>query len=187
MVVVTILGLLLFSIALPTLDTWTDIKMVYKLYRGAPYCADESHSECSKNPVAYCSMAGYNQTVCPFSSHPTMATVLLIPFLLNYVVCFITFLRKEKNRKHTFIFALLNIYPQFGTYEQSSREIIGIIIFNISVVARIIYLLVKKPSEGQKEKKIFDQEVGLMETCLESVPTVFIMIIIIFLTSENMN
>ena len=185
--VVTILGLLLLSIALPTLDTWTDIKMVYKLYRGAPYCADESHSECSKNPVAYCSMAGYNQTVCPFSSHPTMATVLLIPFLLNYVVCFITFLRKEKNRKHTFIFALLNIYPQFGTYEQSSREIIGIIIFNISVVARIIYLLVKKPSDGQKEQKIFDQEVGLMETCLESVPTVFIMIIISSSTGENMN
>ena len=39
---------------------------------------------------------------------------MLIPFLLNYIVCFITFLRKEKNKKFTFIFALLNLYPQFG-------------------------------------------------------------------------
>ena len=124
----TILGLLVLSIDLPTLDTGTDIKMVYKLYRGAPYCANETDSECSKDPEAFCSKAGNNQTVCPFSSHPTMATGLLIPFLLNYFVCFLTLLRKEKNKKYTFIFALLNIYPQFGTYRQSFREIIGIII-----------------------------------------------------------
>ena len=47
-------------------------------------------------------------------AHPKMATRMLTPFLLNYIVCFITFLRKEKNKKFTFIFALLNIYPQFG-------------------------------------------------------------------------
>ena len=34
--------------------------------------------------------------------------------LLNYFVCLITFFIKEKNKKFTFIFALLNIYPQFG-------------------------------------------------------------------------
>ena len=39
---------------------------------------------------------------------------MLIPLLLNYIVCFITFLRKEKKKKLVFIFALLNIYPQFG-------------------------------------------------------------------------
>ena len=47
-------------------------------------------------------------------AHYKMATAMLTPFLLNYIVCFITFLRKEKNKKFTFIFALLNIYPQFG-------------------------------------------------------------------------
>merc|ERR1719510_2324590 len=88
-----------------------------------------------------------------------MATAMLIPFLLNYVFCWITFLRKEKNKKFTFIFALLNIYPQFEA-------------------ARIIYLLVKKPSEGKEKKKIFDQDLGLFETCLESVPSAFIMTVI---------
>ena len=87
---VTILIILVLNIALPTLDTFTDINLVVKLYRGA-----EDRNGDWKN-------------------HPKMATAMLTPFLLNYIVCFITFLRKEKNKKFTFIFALLNIYPQFG-------------------------------------------------------------------------
>ena len=62
------------------------------------------------------------------------------------------------------------------------------IIFDISEAARIIYLLVKNPAEGKKKKKIFDQDVGLLETCLESVPSAFI-ITVIFLSTlgENLN
>ena len=52
-----------------------------------------------------------------------MATAMLIPFLLNYIVCFITFLRKDKNKKFTFIFALLNIYPQFGENNHSEKSL----------------------------------------------------------------
>ena len=54
----------------------------------------------------------------------------------------------------------------------------GIVIFNISEAARIIQLLVKNPSEGKKKKKMFDQEVGLLEACLESVPSTFIITVI---------
>jgi len=176
MEVVTILILLVLSIALPTLDTFTDINLVYKLYRGAQVCfydfktnhsfVEENYQqnwiiidECEEEgPVSYCSK-NENQAVCRFSSHPTMATAMLTPFLLNYIVCFITFLRKEKNKKFNFIFALLPIYPQF-------------------VAARIIYLLVKNPSEGKKKKKNFDQDIGLLETCLESVPSAFIITVI---------
>ena len=122
MEVKTILVLLVLNIALPTLDTFTDINLVLKLYSGAHYCEDRSdgpderddYLNCDKDPVSYCSNEENNQIVCGFSSHPKMATAMLTPFLLNYIVCFITFLRKEKNKKFTFIFALLNIYPQFG-------------------------------------------------------------------------
>ena len=93
MEVMTILILLVLSIALPTLDTVTDINLVIKLYRGAE------------------DVKGV------WTNHPKMATAMLNPFLLNYIVCFITFLRKEKNKK-TIIFALLNIYPQFGKNHQ---------------------------------------------------------------------
>ena len=142
MVVATILVLLVLHIALPTLDTGTDIILVYKLYRGAHfcvnrngsdpyyYCDDPTYFECNKHPAANCSNSndGNNQTLCGFSRHPKMATTMLTPFLLNYFVCFRTFFRKEKNKIFTFIFALLNIYPQFGMIiEQSFREIIGMI------------------------------------------------------------
>ena len=113
MEVKTILVLFVLNIALPTLDTFTDSILVYKLFRGAHFCI-EYHPECSKDPVSFCLNDENNQNVCGFSSHPKMATAMLTPFLLNYIVCFITFLRKEKNKKFTFIFALLNIYPQFG-------------------------------------------------------------------------
>ena len=116
-----ILIVFVLKIILPTLDTLTDINLVYKLYRGAQYCDYDDddrdyddYKKCDKDPVVYCSNAENNQNVCRFSSHPKMATAMLTPFLLNFVVCFITFLRKETNKKFTFIFALLNIYPQFG-------------------------------------------------------------------------
>ena len=52
--------------------------------------------------------------------HPAMATVLLMPFLLNYIVCFYTFFRLTTNRKrYTFIFPLLNLYPQYGKTHSS--------------------------------------------------------------------
>ena len=99
MEVKTILVILVFNIALPTLDIVTDINLVVKLYWGAHGC-DTDYWNDRKDPV--------------YSSHPKMATAMLIPIVLNYIVCFITFLRKEKNKKFTFIFALLIIYPQFG-------------------------------------------------------------------------
>ena len=80
------------------------------------YCKDVryDYNKCGKDPEDYCSNDENDQAVCRFSSHYKMATSMLTPFLLNYIVCFITFLRKEKNKKFTFIFALLNHYPQFG-------------------------------------------------------------------------
>ena len=122
MEVVSILVLLVLNIALPTLDTFTDFNLVVKLYREAHYCEHrynshyerDDYDKCNDDPYSYCSNGENNQAVCRFSTHPKMATAMLTPFLLNYIVCFITFLRKEKNKKVTFIFALLNLYPQFG-------------------------------------------------------------------------
>ena len=116
MEVKAILVLLVLNIALPTLDTVTDINLVVKLFRGAHYCYEnfDDYWKCNKDPASYCSNYKNNQAVCVLYSHPKMASAMLTPILLNYIVCFISFLRKEKNKKFTFIFALLNIYPQFG-------------------------------------------------------------------------
>ena len=118
----TILIILVLNIILPTLDIVTDINLMVKLYQGAQYCSYDYY-KCSKDPVSDCSNDQNDQTVCRFSSHPNMATAMLTPFLLNYIVCFITFLRKEKNKKFTFIFALLNLYPQFGKNNHKEKSL----------------------------------------------------------------
>ena len=52
--------------------------------------------------------------------HPAIAIVLLIPFLLNYIVCLYTFFRLTTNRRtYDFIFPLLNLYPQYGKTHSS--------------------------------------------------------------------
>ena len=51
----------------------------------------------------------------------------------------------------------------------------------------IIHLLVKNPSKGELELKIFDQGLGLFETFLESVPSVFIITVIWLLTIRGEN
>ena len=61
----------------------------------------------------YCSDHASNKNVCN-STHLTMGTAMLIPFCLNYIICFITFFRLGTDKKKTFIFPLLNLYPQFG-------------------------------------------------------------------------
>ena len=76
-----------------------------------------SYEKCLQNPGTFCSLNG-NRQHCP--SHPKMATALLTPFLLNYIVCFYTFLRLTTHRKkYLFIFPLLSLYPQYGKTHSS--------------------------------------------------------------------
>ena len=50
-----------------------------------------------------------------FSRVHKVATVLLMPCLLNYIVCFHTFFRLTTNKRMcSYIFPLLNLYPQYG-------------------------------------------------------------------------
>ena len=118
MAVATILTIVVLYILLPTADVFTDINLAVKLYKPIekPECVikfDKSYWACRRNPVGFCSK-NENKQHCVFS-HYKMATVLLTPCLLNYIVSFYTFFRLTTNRRrYTFIFPLLNIYPQYG-------------------------------------------------------------------------
>ena len=115
MEITLILTILLLNILVPTADIVTDLYLVYSLYYDPcpslpliPYSTPEnirsSADECWLN-------------CCP---RPEMAYVLLMPFLLNYIVCFYTFFRLTKDRKrYLFIFPLLNLYPQYGKTHSS--------------------------------------------------------------------
>ena len=50
-----------------------------------------------------------------------------------------------------------------------------IIISNIPEAARLILAILRDPETGIKKKSLFEQNVGLFETFLESVPTTLIL------------
>ena len=52
--------------------------------------------------------------VCQFQSHPMFGLSLLVPCLINYFLCFLTWWRLDTMKMKTFIFPLLNLYPQLG-------------------------------------------------------------------------
>ena len=115
-------GTVLFlNIFLPTLDTYSDISLVTKLYIGAPVDTKRNNGRW---------VPDYESEIV---THPVYASVLLVPFLLNYVVCWYTFYREARYKKYTFIFPLLNLYPQFGKTHFKGK-IVG---FFISIFQRL--------------------------------------------------
>ena len=102
MEVKTILILLVLNIALPTLDTITDINLVIKLYRGAHYCGYDKGSDtekCKKDPDGYCSNEENNKNVCTRSrgygqkisdsNHLYFYKLVLVPIVIihNSLTC----------------------------------------------------------------------------------------------------
>ena len=125
MEVMTILTIVVLNIILPTADVVTDVRLAVKLYNPPAFCVRYSWSDilrdgerfptlqCQKDPLTFCSRNGNSQHC--VLSHPRLATALIIPFLLNYIVCFYTFFRLTRDhKKYLFIFPLLNLYPQYG-------------------------------------------------------------------------
>ena len=149
MLVTTILTIVVLNIFLPTADVFTDINLAIKLYKPQE-CVQYQWSDIDnkdkddENKWTYIDIEdkddeyqwsdidievdiedkddeSIQQNGCRSKDpHHKMATVLLIPFLLNYIVCFYTFFRLTTNRKkYTFIFPLLNLYPQHGKTHSS--------------------------------------------------------------------
>ena len=125
MEVATIFSIVVLNILLPTADVVTDINLAVRLDTPLPRCKFYNHwdgdrlqriyLECEKDPVTFCSKRENREHYEFHNPHRNLATVLLMPFLLNYIVCFYTFFRLTTNRKmYTFIFPLLNLYPQYG-------------------------------------------------------------------------
>ena len=68
------------NIALPTVDIYSDLALLVKLFT---------------------------------NGHPKYASLLLAPFLLNYLICWILWRRLEKRKTVSWIPALLGCFPQY--------------------------------------------------------------------------
>ena len=84
-------------------------------------CRQDSFKYCTSNSSrtkGFCSKTTEN--------HPRIASSLLSFFMINYIVCMLTFFRLVKDRKDRiklFIFPLLNVYPQYSEYSLKSSRI----------------------------------------------------------------
>ena len=123
--------LLLLNIALPTVDVYSDLLLVTTLYN-------------------------YRDPKWAPNGHPKWASLLLGPFLVNYTLCWIAWFTTEKQRKFTWIAALLGCYPQL-------------------VAARIIWLFWTQPVKGMREKRHLERNLMEHEIFTEAVPTALIM------------
>jgi len=125
--------LALLNILLPTVDVYSDLALVTKLY---------------------------------YNGHPKWASLLLVPFLVNYTLCWIAWFTTEKQRKFTWIAALLGCYPQL-------------------VAARIIWLFWTQPVKGMREKKHLERNLMEHEIFTEAVPTALIMTFLMVVTIDD--
>ena len=91
-----------------------------------------------------------------YNNHPNWASLLLGPFLVNYTLCWIAWFTTEKQKKFTWIAALLGCYPQL-------------------VAARIIWLFWTQPKKGVREKKHLERNLMENEIFTEAVPSALIM------------
>ena len=91
-----------------------------------------------------------------YYNHPIWASSLLVPFLINYTLSWISWFNSEKQKKFTWIAALLGCYPQL-------------------VAARIIWLFWTQPKKGVREKKHLERNLMENEIFTEAVPSALIM------------
>ena len=92
-------------------------------------CLEDPKQFCTTRPPRdnrrYHDLSGYKDGVfCSCGFHPIYASSLLFVFLLNYIVSWITWARltEVSMRWNTFIFPLLNCFPQFGEFYNFKQD-----------------------------------------------------------------
>ena len=149
--------LILINIVLPSVDVYTDLALIAKFYIGSrrnPYCDDKFFNE---NSLINChydeSVPALNVT---FTPHYGWGTLMLLPFLLNYLICWYVWATTEKRKAVTWIAELLSFYPQY-------------------VACKIIWEIWSDPRKGLQKKRKLERDLIQMETFCEAAPSTLIM------------
>ena len=104
------------------------------------------------------------------NKHYIYATSLLIPFFINYALGWRAWYKSKRQKKYTWIFALLASYPQL-------------------VACRVIWLFWRRPAKAGREKKHFERNVIENEVFTEAVPSTLIMtfLFVVFYFADRSN
>ena len=82
--------------------------------------------------------------------------MMLLPFLLNYLICWYVWATMDKRKEVTWVAALLSFYPQY-------------------VACKIIYQIWMEPKKGLHKKRHLERNLIQLETFYESVPSTLVM------------
>ena len=83
-----------------------------------------------------------------YTYHYTWGTMMLVPFLLNYLICWYVWATTDKRKAITWVAALLSFYPQY-------------------VACKIIYQIWVNPEKGLQKKKLLERNLIQFETFWE--------------------
>ena len=150
------------KIVLPTVDVYSDGATIIQLYRGWSYnpnCNMKYESEIvnATEYEACLTDTGIPREELHYDHHPTWATMLLVPFLLNYIMGWYRWYKIDKKKKRfTWLACLLGLYPQLRA-------------------VNVIRTIWRDPQRGLDEKKRFEREIAEAEVFLEAVPTFFVL------------
>ena len=124
--------LTIFNVALPTVDIFTDLISIAKLYIGTlthTECDEKSELERYGLPYSYAPNGLYDmwsvvKSKCIenssaeglyYNRHPIWATSLLVPFLINYLTTWFIWWSIDKRKTISWIAPLLSVYTQVRT------------------------------------------------------------------------
>ena len=96
------------------------------------------------------------RNVVEYGHHPDFLTMLIVPFLINYLNSWIFWYRFDKRKQITWLACVFNVYPQLRA-------------------ANVIRELWRDPGRGISEKKKFERELSEGEVFLESTFATFAM------------
>ena len=136
---------------------YSDIGLVIRFYIGSrynPYC-DEKYYQAEDRINCY-----YDDTLptsnVTFTPHYGWGTMMLLPFLLNYLICWYAWVTTDKRKAVSWIAALLSFYPQY-------------------VACKIIWQIWTDPRKGLQKKTQFQRNLIQHETFTEAVFSTLIM------------
>ena len=148
--------LCLLNVALPTFDVYSDLVVSINFFIGSrsnPAC-DKLFDDITDRIKCY-----YNDTISTidvtYTPHVTWGTIMLVPFLLNCIICWYVWATTEKKKALSWVAALLSFYPQY-------------------VACKVIWLIWNDPKKGHQEKRNLERNMVQMETYLEAVPSTMV-------------
>ena len=149
----------LLNIALPSLDVYSDFGLILEFYMGSrknPWC-DDNHYD-YQGDIFSCyydnSVPTLNVT---FTPHYAWGTMMLLPFLLNYLICWYVWATTDKRKAVTWVAALLSFYPQY-------------------VALKIIYQIWwVNPTRGLRKKRQLERDLIQFEVFYEAVTSTLVM------------